>query len=37
MFDTDLRQKSVHVCAYVRRKYDREEHVCAHWRSLPNQ
>ncbi|MEA2941505.1 MAG: hypothetical protein QOD09_2034 [Bradyrhizobium sp.] len=29
--------KSVHVNACVRRRFGRFEHVCAHWRSWPNQ
>ncbi len=29
--------KSVHVCAYTRRRYDRLEYVCSHYRSLPNK
>lgn len=31
------RPKVVHVCAYVRTRFGRQEHVCAHWRSLPQQ
>ena len=31
------RLKSVHVCAYVRMRFNRLEHVCQHWRSHPNQ
>ncbi len=29
------RQKLVDVCAYVRRRFGRLEHVCKHKRSLP--
>lgn len=29
--------KSVHVNAYTRTRFGRREHVCAHWRSWPNQ
>lgn len=28
--------KQVYVCAYTRRRYDREEHVRQHYRSYPN-
>lgn len=28
--------KSVHVCAYVRRRQGRLEYVCSHWRSFPH-
>jgi hypothetical protein len=29
--------KGVHVDAYTRIRFGRLEHVCAHWRSWPNQ
>lgn len=29
------RPKISHVCQYVRFRFGRQEHVCAHWRSLP--
>jgi hypothetical protein len=31
------RPKDVHVCAYVRMRFNRLEHVRQHWRSHPNQ
>jgi hypothetical protein len=29
--------KSVFVRAYRRTRFNREEHVCQHWRSMPHQ
>ena len=29
--------KGVHVRAYVRRRFGRDETVCSHWRSWPGQ
>lgn len=29
--------KVVHVCAYVRMRFGRKEHVCEHYRSWPRQ
>jgi hypothetical protein len=31
------RRKSVHVRAYTRVRFGREENVCQHWRSHPGQ
>ena len=31
------RHKSVHVCEYIRCRFNRIEHVCSHWRSHPGQ
>lgn len=31
------RHKDVHVCSYVRTRFNRLEHVCEHWRSHPGQ
>lgn len=31
------RLKSVFVCAYIRRRLGRDEHVRKHWRSWPGQ
>jgi len=28
--------KPVHVRAYIRRRFGRDEGVCEHWRSLPD-
>jgi hypothetical protein len=32
-----ISHKDVHVCAYVRRRLNRLEHVRQHWRSHPGQ
>lgn len=29
--------RGVHVRAYTRRRFGRDEHVCQHWRSHPGQ
>lgn len=29
-------EKVVHVRSYVRRRFERDEDVCEHWRSLPH-
>lgn len=31
------RPKLVHVQAYTRFRFGRQENVCSHWRSLPQQ
>lgn len=31
------RPKVVHVRAYTRLRFGQVEHVCSHWRSLPQQ
>lgn len=33
----NIRSKLVKVRAYVRKRFGRKEHVCAHVRSMPNQ
>lgn len=37
MVQTVAKPKVVPVRAYVRWRFGRLEHVCAHWRSLPGQ
>lgn len=32
-----LKSRIVHVRAYLRTRFGRREHVCAHWRSHPGQ
>lgn len=35
--ETKLKRKFIAVRAYVRKRYGKLEHVCAHFRSHPNQ
>lgn len=35
MATRQARPKTVHVCAYVRFRKGKLEHVCQHWRSWP--
>lgn len=35
MMNTIIYPQSVRVCAYVRFRLGKREHVCQHWRSWP--